>query len=654
MWNYSVEQTQSAGHWYEVLWDLMGDLPAFPVYIVRLNITDTGFVQYWFIFDGDTTATVPDYSIAREQDTNIVGTSTGVYSANYISGNTDNVTIYMTTPSLQLGTFASGSATDAEYTGVYNDFYVDPTFVEGLFHDARTKFDAQYPPHMDVDMYTQPPMVTILWDNLADYPPDMYPASYYVRIKAQDINNAYAPRTIALCPYTAKEFKIDWRDILNYFPAESREQIVIDGHIFIDVQLGYLDSSYTSDPDHFVEVNHCIFDLDISDGTVTVEDSGDGNTVTPHSDSSPETDDEYDSDDGIIATEESGLNLSVDNLLTSSFKVTESDLSAIAYYLWNNNLQGQIYENQVAPMENIISCKRIPFDVDVQTPTPNIYLGNCDTGVAAHRTDATHVFDVGEKEIPTYCGNFLDFSNNISIYLPYCGIHAIPTGLCYKQDKNSSGLPVLKGRTLHVTYYYDIVYGSCAAELKMDGATFAVFTGQCGIDIPMTGSNRASVQLAMDKAADNMALGVTCTIANAGLSMLGSAAGGNGAGALATGAGAAVDIYRQTAQYEIEKSHQQLHYTTSGGFSSQIASYLSASVVLFIDHALYTEPDTYKHENGYPCNLSLNLGKLKGYTELDGSIEISDISCLDEERALLKEALCEGFYMQKDPDPTLP
>ena len=90
------------------------------------------------------------------------------------------------------------------------------------------------------------------------------------------------------------------------------------------------------------------------------------------------------------------------------------------------------------------------------------------------------------------------------------------------------------------------------------------------------------------------------------------------------------------------------HYTTSGGFSSQLASFMSSSVTLIVDHVKYTRPSTYAHDNGFPCYLTRNLSKLKGYTELDGACELQHIACFEEERRELKKALMEGFYLNTD------
>ena len=421
--------------------------------------------------------------------------------------------------------WAVGSTHDPGTLIYTNCGNVDFEWGANRLQQARDYFDTPSVPYMDVDVYTEPPMVTVLWDNIANYPADMYPSSYYVRLRVgHTVSAQYA--TIALCPYSIHQYSADWRDILNNTSETIREECHTQGYFYLRVQLGYLDPDFLLDEDHLRVVNSCIFKIDITDGTVTVEDSGDGNTCTPHTDTSPESDDTYTGDGGSIATESAGLDLSVDNLLTSSYKLSDTEVQALGNFLWTNNLQGQIYENQVSPMENIISCKRLPFSVSTTGTPTQLYLGNVPvTGLNnVQRTSDLHVLDCGTRTIKTFSGNFLDFSNNISIYLPYCGIHSIPTGLCYSQGVDSgTGLPTLSGRTLGVKYYYDIIYGSCAAVLSMDGATFAVYNGTCGVDIPISQSSRAATQLEMSQAGDNMVLGVTNTIANAGMSALNNA-----------------------------------------------------------------------------------------------------------------------------------
>ena len=47
--------------------------------------------------------------------------------------------------------------------------------------------------------------------------------------------------------------------------------------------------------------------------------------------------------------------------------------------------------------------------------------------------------------------------NKYSIYLPYCGIQALPTDAILKQYDDNDDVVKVTGRTLGVKYYFDII-----------------------------------------------------------------------------------------------------------------------------------------------------------------------------------------------------
>lgn len=472
-------------------------------------------------------------------------------------------------------------------------------------------------------------LFTAIWDNIQNMLPGTYEATYQVLIKVSanypGHENWY---DVEYVPYKSKKYQFTFADIIGNMPAADREVAETQQQCALQVILGY------NDPD-FTQCDLVSFSVDNLSGDIVVSSGGAG-TTTPHSNTNPRTNDTYNPGTGTAGTQAPGQAMSIDNLLTTSYKLTETQLRDFGNYLWNNDLQLTLFANQTAPIENVLSCKRIPFDVDVQTGNPTILLGNVDTGITAQKTAATHLLDIGSVTIPVKHNSFLDFSNNISIYLPYCGIQTIPTSLCYVMDVDpNTKIPYLTGKTLNVKYIYDIIFGTCAAVLSLNGKEFAVYNGDCGIDIPITASNRAETQLSLIHSGANAAIGTVASVTK------GAIMGG------AIGAGlAGIDAAATMAQQVTAQMFQDRHYTTSGGFSSQIASYLSSSVTLFVESPVYDKPGDYEHENGFPCNLSCTLNTLTGYTELDGSIEISgEIPCLEEEREMLKKALMDGFYL---------
>lgn len=515
-------------------------------------------------------------------------------------------------------------------------------------------------PYIDIDVFTSGDnankIVTFNWKNLQNIPAGMFASSYLVRVgvnytAAPDastpitelINTAYSTSFVTDGRETS--YQNAYLDALQQMPQAAQEYAVSQGWLAFFVQLLHHDNGQVIDATYIFKIS--------KDGQITdYTPSGTGGTVTPHDNTSPRQNGDYSGDTGSLDTQTAGQALSVDNLLTTSYAVSDTNLMSFGNWLWTNGLSITVMGNQTSPIENILSCKRIPFDVSGGTPT-NIWLGDINSGVSATVASTNHIQDIGSRQIDTPCGGtFLDERNNISIYLPYCGIHSIPTSICYTKSRYTVTLPngltkqipKLVGRTLSVKYVFDMIYGTCAALCYMDSVLFGVFNGTCGVDIPLTQSNRASNELALRKEGGNMATGIVTS------ALSGAISGGSAGGLLGAAAGAALGALTSGLSGALHTKNnavnQETHFTTSGGFSSQIASFMPSSPMIFIEYTdMDQDPDSYAHENGYPCNLDLNMSDICGYTELDGSIEVSNIPCLEEERNMLKQALMEGFYL---------
>lgn len=574
-------------------------------------------------------------------------TYTGTYTG-YYDAVTDITTFYGTVGTgASMWGFAPPTTADC-YTTDLN---------ENMFYLARQFFDIPTTPYMDIDINTSGAdgnkLITLKWDNIQNIPAGMYPASYYVRIHADDDGQAGA--NLVTCPYNDKEYQITYQNALSEMFETEQAQAINNGWLYINAFLMHNDNDGpTVDQNAHFKV--------FRDGSITDEtDPGEAGNRGTHPNTSPRHNGEYADGTGSLTGDDAGQALSVDNILTTSYAVSETDLGLFGDWLWANDLQQTVFGNQVAPMENILSCKRIPFDVDTGTTT-TIWLGNIDSHVAAHFAGTnTHKQTIGGGiTIPMPCGGtFLDEQNNVSIYLPYCGIHSIPTSICYDKtletitlpNGNTFDVPKLTARTLTVEYVFDMIYGTCAALLYMDGSLFGVYNGSCGVDIPLTQSNRASNQLALNKDGGNMVTGIVTSTVGGMIS--GAMAGGLIGAGIGGLIGAGESALGGALRTKNNAVNQETHFTTSGGFSSQIASFMPSSVMVFVEYTdegageqAFTDFEkVYAHENGFPCNLNLNMGDIVGYTELAGSIEIDSIPCLEEERVLLKQALQEGFYL---------
>ena len=572
--------------------------------VTVLNPEATGTQRARMVFDF-----TPDNAFIQTWNTNNLTTVLAYFKSSTMSqGQSVNITIYNANGGVSFTHTAifyhfTGGASDEFRCNSYliGPYSANCTTDIGIVYDtgssstpadsaAHDYFNLPSVPYMDISCYSKNNIVTIEWDNIDNIPAGLFPASYTMVFNIRD--SAHSWNFLASIPYNSdpKKYKFGFTEALNVMTPEARQQAMTDHILNVDVSFGVTDPDVPTYP-HIDIVNGAWFTIDMSDNSVTATDPGDGNTQYPHSNTDPGTNDSYADDDSEHDPQAPGQALSIDNLVSRSYVVSEAELQGFASFLWTNDLQSTMYANQVSPIENLLSLKRLPFAVETQQSQVEIFLGNVNSHVRGYPTNSGHTQQINQnlKRFKVIHDSYLDYETNITIYLPYCGMQSIPTSLCYEQYKDQDGLPHIQGREFQVTYYYDIIYGTCAAELAVfyeddlhvkHKEIFAVYNGNCGIDIPVTQSNRASTELGMVKSGGNAAVGILQSFVS------------GVAGVLSGNPGAAVGSISNmvgTSLREVNNQQtQERHFTTSGGFSSQVASYLSASVVVLYDSPIYT------------------------------------------------------------------
>lgn len=141
-----------------------------------------------------------------------------------------------------------------------------------------------------------------------------------------------------------------------------------------------------------------------------------------------------------------------------------------------------------------------------------------------------------------------------------------------------------------------------------------VYKGNCGIDIPLTASNRAQVEAGY---ISDFVGGVSSLVT------------GNVAGAVNAGLSA---MTRQNVT------------KTSGSVSGVTAQGLPNRAYIVVEENVTQIPSTYAQTYGRPCNLSLKLGKLSGFTMCDSNVRLN-IECSIEEQNMIRQALSEGVIL---------
>ena len=338
-------------------------------------------------------------------------------------------------------------------------------------------------------------------------------------------------------------------------------------------------------------------------------DSGDSSTFTANdgtkgSDGYTKDDDkgyddnkDKDDNDNDTAILSSGI-----GVLTSTFHMTKERLVQLGQFLWSGSIFDQFSLINNNPIENIISCKAIPYAIS--GTTQEITLGNVKTGVNGEKISQNFSKQtIGSVAIAEHYHNFLDYApyTNVIIYLPYIGFKELDASL-------------VMGKTLKIEYTLDVITGGCLAQIYVGNIRLYEFTGNIGIDISITASNRAQVEGAY---------------INAGVGVVSSAMSGNVTGAVNSIIGAA------TSQY---------HYSGTGNPSPSCVASTNRTCYVVIDRPQYQPLKAFNHTRGRMCCLSKTIGSLKGYTVCDGNIDISGISATDEEKDEIVNILSTGFF----------
>lgn len=290
-------------------------------------------------------------------------------------------------------------------------------------------------------------------------------------------------------------------------------------------------------------------------------------------------------------------------VLTSTFKMTKERLIQLGQFLWGSNIFDKFSLVNNNPIENIISCKSIPINAD--GTNQEIILGNVETGVNGEKISNNFAKQtIGSILINEHYHNFLDYTpyTNVILYLPYIGFKELDTTL-------------VMNKTIQVIYTVDAITGGCLAQVYVNNVRLYEFTGNVGIDIPITASNRAQVEAGYIQA------GVGATM---------STVGGN--------VGSAVTSLLNSAT-------SQYHYSSTGNPSPMCVASTNRTCYVIIDRPNYQNLKAFNHTRGRKCYLSKTISTLHGFTICDSNIDLSGINATQSELEELKEILSSGFYV---------
>ena len=324
----------------------------------------------------------------------------------------------------------------------------------------------------------------------------------------------------------------------------------------------------------------------------------------------PSKDDEKGDDNNVSGTPSKGHKPSSEkevglNLMTTTYIVSETQLQEIGNELWSPNFMDNILMLSNSPIENILSCKIFPTTFSGTVSAVKIGNVTMLNGATAQKIGSTGLSkETGSITFSQKYNSFLDFEpfTSAKLFIPFVGFQPLPVASFI-------------GAQLSLRYVFDVVTGAVSVYILRNGYVFDKYSGICAVDVPITASNRAQVEVGQIQSA-----------ITAGAQL----ATGNIGGALSAG---------------LAIASMPNHFNTRGNAGGYTSQFDPRQPYLIIDRPkAQSEISSYGKTNGFPCNLTKTLNTLSGFTSVH-DVHLDDVPCLESERQELKSIMQKGFVI---------
>lgn len=404
--------------------------------------------------------------------------------------------------------------------------------------------------------------------------------------------------------YNDGSIKFTWYDI-----NEVAETNLLFPWINLELYASYIDDSGEETKSKFCSVDLRKKAPNFSSMYQNIVNGSDGSNISVvNYDDDPggfddDDDDYHDPTDNEDDTPDDSTDITVSGEVCKTFKIEQIELKKLSQFLWSSDFFDNILLVNNSPIENIISLKALIGTVATIGSSQSLTLGNVTSTANVVPCNESIVINVGSITLPRKYNNFLDFEpyTKVQIYLPFYGCAMLDSSLVI-------------GRTITIKYIIDVITATAKIKIIHDNKTLYEFKTTCGSDLPITSSNRASVE--MGYLSSGVGMGV-------------SLASGNIIGTVASG---------------LSMAQSQYHSSTSGNVSGVLNFHDSRMITVLVDRPVYTELKNFNKTHGRVCNLSKTLRDLKGFTKCAENVQIP-FNCLDEERNMIIEQLVNGVII---------
>lgn len=348
------------------------------------------------------------------------------------------------------------------------------------------------------------------------------------------------------------------------------------------------------------------------------------------------------------------------NCINKFYVLTESQIEQLSTELYtimgnvSSDMPIERYNQTVFltqnPIDCIVSIKRFPVDVPHLGTDATLKLGSVSTGITtAHyllKPCNVYYFSFNESDntglFQANGGSFLDYEpyTKVQINVPFCGSFDVPCNYFHEYGG------------VNVALLIDFITGACTAFLMVNGNVVDSIQGECGINVPLSGLQTATIDsqifnasMSKQKQDNNFALSM---LGGAAAIALGVATGGataivGGAAAL-TGSVLNKSINDKSIDYDLQ--HMQAPIKQVSSASPVIARANDMRCKMIISRPEYNEgynAEVYAKTIGFACLLNGNVSNFSGLTV--ANINLDGISATAEEKEMIKSAFASGVYL---------
>lgn len=322
------------------------------------------------------------------------------------------------------------------------------------------------------------------------------------------------------------------------------------------------------------------------------------------------------------------LNLALNNFI-SAYAPSLPELNDLASFIWGDysGVDRRIAKFFADPTDAIISLHMMPFSPSTSSAI-EVTIGRYGSSVTMPPiTRQFEDVDCGTITIDPYWDNYLDYNpyTRLTLALPYVGEVQL--------DPDE-----VMGQAVNVLYRCDVLSGAFVCFISVPDKILAQYSGNCSLSVPISSASYAQANAAI------MQLAVSAV--GLGSAAVGySAAMEAGAGKEIASAGAhAGEASSAAGSSAMSVLNAKVNHSHSGNIAG-VAGFLGRQKpYLLIHRARQSVPEDANAYHGYPCNVTMVLSDLTGFTMIKHVI-MDDLPFTREEINDLRAILAAGIYV---------